>query len=107
MPNIGKYDRLLVIQKPVFVRDETGQEVLSGYTYFASIWAKRVEKTGSENQEAAQKVGSAQYMFEGRYVPGITNKMVISNGGVVYNINYVSETLRGHVVQILATIKDN
>lgn len=104
----GRMDAEIVIKNEVTTQNEYGEEVVT-YTEIATIWADRDYQSGrefwagtagTEASKAVQRVN--KYTF--RYIDGLTEEMVIFDGGEMYDITKIAELNRMQYHQVIAQL---
>lgn len=98
----GRLDRRILIQRPVPVRNDTGEQ-LTGWADVASVWASFNRKSGTEEQRAEQRSNRQDVEFEIRYRAGITPTMSVIHDGERYEIDDVGECGEGRRDGLLLT----
>lgn len=107
MPNYGKYDKLLVVEKPDYTEDDNGQLSVESWSVFGSVWGCSILVTQNELIESIQVTAMQQRNFESRYLYGVTPSMRIVCDGEYFYIIDVFEKVRKHTLIIKAEKKDN
>ena len=87
----GHLDRRILIQRPVVVRDEHGDE-LEGWVDVATVWAEFKRTGGNEEFRAAQTSNVQTVTFRIRYRRGLDPKMSLVYEGRRYEILDVGES---------------
>lgn len=98
----GKLDRRILIQRPVPVRNETGEQI-TGWVDVATVWASFTRKSGREEQRAEQRSNRQDAEIEIRYRPGITPTMCVVHDGERWEIDDVGESGEGRRDGLLLT----
>lgn len=86
----GDLDRRILIQRPVEVRNESG-EVITGWVDVAAVWAGFKRVSGTDEFKAEQRSSRQQVNFTIRYRQGIDPKMTVVYDGDRYEIEDVGE----------------
>lgn len=80
----------VTIEQPVLVADGQGGYTKSWST-FATVWARMIPASGSENASTGQQVSEINYRVTIRPLAGVTNAMRLNWGGRVFNIRSVMD----------------
>jgi SPP1 family predicted phage head-tail adaptor len=93
----GKFNRKIQIQKPVFTRGATGQDV-KGWAPHFDEWAQVHHLRGQEIREAAATDSEVETLFRIRYrkAHGIDTTMRLMLDGVAYNIESCIDVEEAH-----------
>jgi len=86
----GQLDRRILIQRPVHVRNEHGEQI-EGWVDVATVWAKFERITGGEEFRAEQRTNRQQVRFTIRHRPGVEPTMTLVYDGERYEIEDVGE----------------
>jgi SPP1 family predicted phage head-tail adaptor len=98
----GELRHRITIEHATEVQDEYG-EPLKVWAPFVEAWASREDLTGREAFQAQQVRAELTTRFGMRYVDGITAKMRVNAGGVLYDIASVADPEgRGRTLIIMA-----
>ena len=84
----GQLDRKIVIQTFTSSTDAFGQKNKS-FSTLASVWAKVIEKSGTEGEESDQIVAVKEVHFLIRYRSDINEQMRIVFDGKTYKIEAI------------------
>lgn len=98
----GKLDRRILIQRPVVVRDEHGDEI-EGWVDVATVWAEFKRTGGNEEFRASQTSNVQTVAFRIRFRAGLDPKMTVVYEGRRYDILDVGESEDGRRVGITLT----
>ncbi len=102
---VGKLDRKITIQKPIFEANEVGNQVVTGWENLASSptpWANVIEGYGNEELQAQQIVGIKASTFTIRYRTDVSTEHRILHRDEVYNIRTMLEIGRKGYLKIVA-----
>lgn len=104
----GKRDRRIIIQVRGETRAPSG-EVIEGWTDFATVWARKFDKSAGERFAAAQKIAEVDTVFELLHRPGLlvvapdTHRIVFA--GRVYEILGRTEVARNKSIDIMTAAR--
>lgn len=102
---VGKLDRKVTLQKPIFAANEVGNQVITGWENLTSSptpWANVIEGYGNEEMQAQQIVGVKYSTFTIRYREDVTTEHRILHRNEVYNIRTMLEIARKGYLKIVA-----
>jgi len=91
----GRCDRRITIESRPETQNSRGEPIPGAPVVVATVWAEKVPLRIGEGKVADQDYATADYRWELRhYVAGITPKMQVNEGGVLYDISGVTEVGR-------------
>ena len=105
--NLGSLDHKITIRQPVITTNSGNEQVIT-YSDFAVVWAKKVNKSGSESQQSFEHTAIVETIFTIRYLAGLTDKMIIvDDDSLQYNITFINEIERRKYFQVSCFRRDN
>jgi head-tail adaptor len=91
----GQLDHKVTIESTTETLNTRGDPIDSAPSTVATWWAAYEELEGGEGQPGDQKAfATVRAHWKGRYLPGVTNKMKLNEGGVLHDIERVDESQR-------------
>jgi head-tail adaptor len=91
----GDLTHKVTIESTTETLNSRGDPIDSAPTTVATWWARYEEIEGSEGQAAGEKAfATVRAHWKGHYLPGITTKMKLNEGGVLHDIERVDESQR-------------
>lgn len=106
---IGKLDRKITIQDPVYVNNDHNEDTIADWTEIARVWAKTEQRQGSEVVDADRVTYYETTFFTIRYRDDLNVRMRIIFQSVPYRIFSITEpkgTRKGYM-EIAAEVMDN
>lgn len=101
MLQAGKFDRLITIEQRSASKNASGEDDYTWSTY-ASVWASKRDKSGTEYWESDQENAEVITEFIIRYNSGVKAEMRISYDSKVYDIVEILEIGRTEGMKIMA-----
>ena len=95
-------DRRITIQEPVVSKDGYGEDVVTGWTPVATVWAQVIPVSGREYFDAAAIRAEKTTRFRIRWRSGVTEAMRIVYDGRSYDILGIVEIGRREGLEIRA-----
>lgn len=110
--NIGRMDMRLTFESPVYTRNSNGEDVITSWTVYKTVWAERMRKPGGENIQANQQVASNTTDYKIRHDANISEVMRCYEGfdGTTADRRYVRDVLhfkREGYTKVQAEARDN
>ena len=91
----GKLDHKVTIESVTETANSRGEPVESAPSTFANWWAQYEEIEGHEAPAGNEKAfATVRAHWAGRYLPGVTTKMRVNEGGLLHDIERVDESRR-------------
>lgn len=91
----GKLDHKVTIESTTETLNSRGDPIDGAPSTVATWWARYEQVDGGEAQAGGEKAfATVRAHWTGRYLPGVTTKMKLNEGGVLHDIEQVDETRR-------------
>lgn len=106
---IGKLDRKITIQEPVYSTNDHNEDEISGWSNVVSVWARAEQKQGSEVVDADRVTYYETTIFTIRHRTDLNVRMRIIFQSVPYRIFSITEHkgARKGYMEIAAEVMDN
>jgi SPP1 family predicted phage head-tail adaptor len=106
---IGRLDRKITIQEPVYTTNDHNEDVISSWTDVAEVWANVSQNQGDEQNDADRITYYETTIFTIRYRTGLNVRMRIIWDTVPYRIFSIREhkSSRKGYMEIAGEIDDN
>jgi SPP1 family predicted phage head-tail adaptor len=106
---VGKLDRRITIQEPVYGTNEHNEKVISSWSNVATVWARVEQKQGSEVVDADRLTYYETTIFTIRYRSDLNVQMRIIWDSIPYRIFSITEhkAARKGYMEIAAEVIDN
>ncbi|HEX9768436.1 MAG TPA: phage head closure protein [Kiloniellales bacterium] len=99
--NAGDMDREVTIEQRSL---STGTpDPVETWTTWATVWARRLDRTGMEVFRAGREEREGATVFRLRWIAGLSAEMRLVEDGVVYDIQSIAELGRREGWDVLAT----
>lgn len=90
---ITEREVLVTIEKATETQG-VGEPILT-WTEHAKWWAEKIPLGGNEGPAGGQdQYGSARHEWKGLFMAGVLSKMRLNQGGILFDIDFVDDTLR-------------
>lgn len=106
---VGRLDRKITIQQPTYATNDHNEDVISGWTDVAEVWANVSQNQGNEQNDADRITYYETTIFTIRYRSGLNVMMRIIWDTVPYRIFSIREhkSSRKGYMEIAGEIDDN
>lgn len=99
---IGDYDHRVIIEQPTESQNAIG-ETTATWSTFSNWWASKTHLGGGESETNGQRYATATYEWKGNFISGVTTKMRLNEGGLLFDITAPDETgKRDGVLRLVA-----
>lgn len=106
---IGKLDRRIIIQSPVYENNDHNEDEITGWTTVATVWAQAEQKQGSEVIDAERLTYYETTILTIRHRTDLNVRMRVIMDTIPYRIFSITEhqsSRKGYMV-IAAEVMDN
>lgn len=106
---IGKLDRRIIIQSPVYENNDHNEDQITGWENVVTVWARADQRQGNEVIDAERLTYYETTLFTIRHRTDLNVRMRIIFGTVPYRIFSITEheSSRNGYMVIAAEVMDN